>query len=69
MFFPQNRVVYEIMWKNIVQPEATDGNKLQRMLFACWITKVTDTHSEYVIITVPLRVMLERRWGQNRPLV
>ena len=29
---------------------ATDGNIIQRMRFACWITKATDTHSEYVIL-------------------
>jgi hypothetical protein len=29
---------------------ATDGNIIQRMRFACRITKATDTHSEYVIL-------------------
>jgi hypothetical protein len=29
--------------------QATDENK-RRMRFACWITKATDTHSEYVIL-------------------
>ena len=47
-FFLENRVVYEIMWKNMVQP--TDNNKEERMRFACWINKAADTHSEYVII-------------------
>jgi len=28
---------------------ATDDNKMLRMRFACWITKATDTRSEYVI--------------------
>jgi hypothetical protein len=28
---------------------ATDGNIIQRMRFACQITKATDTHSEYVM--------------------
>jgi hypothetical protein len=28
--------------------QATDDNITQRMRFACWITKATDTHSEYV---------------------
>jgi len=27
----------------------TTGNTIQRMHFACWITKATDTPSEYVI--------------------
>jgi hypothetical protein len=29
--------------------QATDDNVIRHMLFACWITKATDTHSEYVI--------------------
>jgi hypothetical protein len=29
--------------------QATDDNIIRRMRFACWITKVTDTHPEYVI--------------------
>ena len=34
---------------------ATGENIIQRMGFACWITKVTDTHSEYVIVIPCLR--------------
>jgi hypothetical protein len=30
--------------------QATDDNTIRRMRFACWITKATDTHSEYVIL-------------------
>jgi hypothetical protein len=30
--------------------QATDDNVIRRMRFACWITKATDTHSEYVIL-------------------
>jgi hypothetical protein len=30
--------------------QATDGNMIRRMLFACWISKATYTHSEYVIL-------------------
>jgi len=29
--------------------QATDGNIIGCMRIACWITKATDTHSEYVI--------------------
>ena len=47
-FFLENSVVYEIMWKNIVEPSrprmATWG-----MSIACWITEPTNTHSKYVI--------------------
>ena len=30
--------------------QSTDDNIIRRMRFACWITKDTDTHSEYVIL-------------------
>ena len=30
--------------------QATDINTMQHKRFACWITKATDTHVEYVII-------------------
>ena len=35
---------------------------VRRMRIACWITKVTDTHSEYVIlIAFPLQQRLNER--------
>jgi hypothetical protein len=60
-FFPENRAVSEIMWKT-----AAEWDRLQitiwRMRVACWITKVTDTHSEYVIlIAFPLLQWLSER--------
>jgi hypothetical protein len=30
--------------------QATDDNIIQHMPFAHWITKATDTHSEYIIV-------------------
>ena len=30
--------------------QATDDNIIRRMRFACWITKATDTYSEYVTL-------------------
>jgi hypothetical protein len=30
--------------------QTTDDNTIWRMRCACWVTKATDTHSEYVII-------------------
>jgi len=57
---PENRVVYEIMWKNIVEP----GNVIGRMRIACWIPKATNTHSEYVtLVAFTLWHLLhERAW-------
>jgi hypothetical protein len=48
-FFFENRTVYGIMWKNIVErdrPQVT----IWRTRIACWITQAKNTHSEYVIL-------------------
>ena len=47
----ENRTVYEIIWKKVVEPDRPQENIIRRMRVACWIIKATDTHSEYVIIT------------------
>jgi len=36
---------YETMWKIMVQPDRSHDNIIQRMRFACWITKATDIHT------------------------
>ena len=46
-FLFENRAVYEIMCKNIVEPDRPQMT-IWRMGIACWITKATDAHSEYV---------------------
>ena len=52
--FLENGAVYEIMWKNIVQPDRPQMT-IWHMSIACWIPKATDTHSQYVIhIAFPL---------------
>ena len=48
--FFDNRTVYEIRKCYSRAGEATDDNITRRMLFACWITKAINTHSEYVIL-------------------
>jgi hypothetical protein len=35
--------------------QATDDNILRRMRTACWVTKATETHSEYVTFTTSSR--------------
>ena len=62
-FFFENRAFYEIMWKNIVEPERPQ-TKIWRMRCACWLPKATNTHSEYVILTAfPLQQWLhESAW-------
>jgi len=41
--------IYEIIWKNMVQPNRTQMN-IWGMHIARWIPKTTNTHSEYVIL-------------------
>ena len=41
-FFPENRDLYEIMWKNMVERHRPQMIK-RRMRFACLVTKTTDT--------------------------
>jgi hypothetical protein len=43
--------VYEIMWKNIVEPNRPQMT-IWRMRIAYWIAKATDTYSEYVILEI-----------------
>jgi len=46
--FLENRAVYEVMWKNSVQPEGPHTT-VWRMRIACSIPRATNTHSEHVI--------------------
>jgi len=48
-FLPENRAVYEIMWKNIAQP-GRPQRTTWRMRIAWWIPKAIDKQSEYVIL-------------------
>ena len=53
------------LWNNVdkyVGKQATEDHIIRRMLFACWITKDRDTHSEYVILTaIPRQKWLLQR--------
>jgi hypothetical protein len=51
MFFVffENRAVYEIMWKGIVEPYMQQMT-IWRMRIAWWIPKATDTDSECIIL-------------------
>jgi hypothetical protein len=48
------------MWKNVVQ--SAEFDTIRRMRFACWITKATDKHSEYVMLMAfpPQQLVRER---------
>ena len=65
-FFFENRAVYEIMWKNTVQRgRITCDNITRRMRFACWISKATGTHSEYVLLIA----LVLQQWLRERSAV
>jgi hypothetical protein len=49
--FFENRKVYEVMWKNIVEQDSPHMT-IWRMRLACWITKATNTHTKVVIILI-----------------
>jgi hypothetical protein len=49
IIFFENRTFYEIMWENVVEPGRPHVT-IWRTNVACWITRATDTHSEYVIL-------------------
>ena len=42
---------------NMADPDRPDDNITRRMRFACWVTKDTDTRSEYVILIVHCYVL------------
>jgi len=45
LFFPfENRALYEIMWKNTVQPDRPQMT-IWRMRIARWVLKATKAHS------------------------
>ena len=57
----RNRAVHEKMWKNIVKPGRPQMTKW-RVRIACWITKATNTPSEYVLLLVlPLQQWMHER--------
>ena len=64
--FSENGAVYEIMWKNTVEPDRPQMTEW-RMRNACWIPKGRDKHSEYVtVIAFPLQQSLHERSSRLR---
>ena len=57
--FAENCAVYEILWKNFVQPGRPQMTVWSTRI-ACWITKATDTNSNNVtLIACPLQQWLQ----------
>jgi hypothetical protein len=62
----ENRAVYEIIWKNSVEPGRPQMT-VWRMRIACWIPKPTNTNSDCVIlIAFPLQQWLHERASKLR---
>jgi hypothetical protein len=58
--FFENRTVYEIKWKNIIEPNRPQMT-VWRMRITRWIPKATNTHPGYVIFfAFPLRQWLHQ---------
>jgi len=51
-FFFENRAVYEKCRRIFKAGQTTDYTIIWRMRIACWITKATNTHSEYMILLI-----------------
>jgi len=49
VFFFFNLAIYEVIWKNFVEPGKPQMT-VWCMHIACWISKATNTHSEYVLL-------------------
>ena len=58
---PEVRAVYEITWPNNAEPSRPQMT-IWHMRIACRITKATNTHSEYVILTALSR----QQWLRER---
>ena len=59
--FSENLAVYQIMWESKTAPYRSQIT-IWFMRIACWITKATDTKSEYILIIVfPLQQLFRER--------
>jgi hypothetical protein len=66
--FRENLAIYETNGEKYCGARcARDDNIIQRMRFACWISKVPNTQAEYVIfIAFPLQQWLRERASKIR---
>jgi hypothetical protein len=61
-FFPENRVLYQIMWKKYGSAREATDDIIWCMSVACRLTEATDTHLEYVkLIAFPQQVVTQTR--------
>ena len=63
-FVFENHTFCDIMWKNVVQPDRLQMTAWTTCI-TCQITKATNTHSEYVILTKISTVTVVARTPHN----
>jgi hypothetical protein len=56
-FFPENHAIYEIMWKNVVDP-GRPQMPFWCMCIGCWITKAKTCSECSIFIAFPLQQWL-----------
>ena len=49
-FFSENRAVYEIMWKNIVEPETDEKIRRMRVAFCVTVATPARTYTQYATL-------------------
>jgi hypothetical protein len=64
-FFRKSRRLCDSVEKYGRAKQVRDDNVIRLMRFACWITKVTVTHPEYVILIACPR----QKWLRERALI
>jgi len=65
-FLYENRGVYEITWKNILEP-GRPQTIAWRMRIACWMPNATNTRSKYVmLIAFPMQQLLHESATMSR---
>ena len=55
-FFRKSCRLWDNVGKYCTAGQTTDDNTIRRTRIACWVTEVTDTQSEYVVLTAVPRL-------------
>ena len=68
IFFSENRGRYEVVWRNIVEPNGPQMT-IRGLRIACWITKAEHTHrhlEHVILIAFPLQQRLDESASKLR---
>jgi hypothetical protein len=61
-----SQAIYELMWKNMVDPTGTDGNIQRRMCIACGTNKAANTQN---MLGICYNAFPLQQWLRERPPV